>query len=370
MERRSVYEWVRGKEWFNALQEEVKPKLKRITFGPSPPNLFVGEYGYPKVRAGPMLGLEEGIVDAPQELYGLNYSALIRNRAFLARGFNVSDVKLPKDELFWLAASQKRIDVEAEFTSVPKFDLSFSQYLQPMGPSGEVKKVRLAGNPKVPGKIESLIEEKLKVSEALPEIMDFDYNYVQKLLSAGVLGKERKMVPTKWSITATDDMLAREILKEVKNNASINDYRIYSNNYLHNHFEILLLPGPWEFEQFESFENSSNVEHEYEAYWGRTKYAETEGGGYYAGRYGVVEALQKLGKQARAIVFREVSPEYVLPVGVWQVRESVRDAFTSQPFKTSSFDDAALELQRRLKQPWTEYLKKSRILTQKKLSDY
>ncbi|MBI5225848.1 hypothetical protein HY994_01245 [Candidatus Micrarchaeota archaeon] len=371
MKGQSVYEWIRGRTWMAELETAVRPKLKAITFGPSPPNVFVGEYGYPSVRAGPMLALEDNVLDAPADLYGLAYPELLRQRAFLARGFTVRNVSRAADEALWIAASEKQVDVEAEFFQAPRFDLSFSTHVQPLGPSGQLKRFRATDNPVVPKKIDALMDEKLKVSEALPELMGrFDYHYIQKLLSAGILGEKPKLVPTKWSITATDDMLAKQMLQDVRNNAEVGEYRIYSNNYLYNHFEVLLMPGAWEFEQFESFEGSINLEHEYEPNWGRTKYAATEGGGYYAGRYGVVEALYRLKKQARCVVFREVAPEYQVPVGVWEVRENVRHSFEMQPFKTTDFKDAITELKKRLKRPWREYTEKSRILGQKTLTQY
>lgn len=371
MQRDSVYEWIRGRTWMRDLEKQVLPKLSKIAFGQSPPNVFVGEYGYPSVRAGPLVGLDEGVLDAPTDLYGLNYPELLRHRALLARGYTIQPVKRTAEDAFWLAAAQKPLDVELTFDKAPRFSLDFSSHVQPMGPSGVLEKMRLAENPKVPKRIDALIQENLKVKDALPELLPrFDYHYVQKLLSAGVLGQERKLVPTKWSITATDDLIAKQWLETVRTQPEINEYRIYSNNYLYNHFEILLLPGAFEFEQFESFENKAQLAHEYEPFEGRTKYAESEGGGYYAGRFGVVEALHTMKKQARCIVFREVSPKYIIPGGVWVVRESIRNAFTQPPFKTNSLRDALTELKKRLKQPWQEYLKKSRILTQRKLSDF
>jgi len=371
MQGQSVYEWIRGRTWMAELEKLVQPKLSPVAFGPSPPHVFVGEYGYPTVRAGPLVALDEGILDAPSDLYGLTYPELLRQRALLARGFSIRHVKRASDEAFLIAASQKSVDVEVEFFRTPTFGLSFSAHTAPVGPAGALKRFRTTENAVIPKKIDTLVEEKRKVADALPELMErFDYHYIQKLLSAGILGHERKLVPTKWSITATDDMMAKKLLETVRQHPPINEYRIYSNNYLYNHFEILLMPGAWEFEQFESFETGSSIEHEYEPFWGRTKYAESEGGGYYAGRYGVVEALHRLKKQARCVVFREVAPEYQVPMGVWQVRHNVMNAFATPPFKTNDFNDAVNDLKRRLKQPWHKYVEKSQILSQKKLFEY
>ncbi|HLD75934.1 MAG TPA: hypothetical protein VI874_02870 [Candidatus Norongarragalinales archaeon] len=370
MPRKSVLEWIQSRAWMDALKAKVGPKLKKVAFGPSPPNVFVGEYGYPDVRAGPLVALDEGILDAPQDLYGLNYAGLLHHRAHLARGYAVKNVKRVAEEAFWIAASDKAVDVEATFHQAPKFSLSFSSHHQPVGPTGELEKLTIADNPHVPKKIDTLLEEKRKVSEALPELMKgFDYHYIQKIMSAGILGKERKLVPTKWSITATDDLLGKEMLKKVRTLAPLDEIQIFTNNYLYNHFEILLLPGSWEFEQFESFETSPDISHEYEPFWGRTAYAKSEGGGYYAGRFGVIDALHKMGRQAAAVIFREVSPDYALPVGVWEVRHNVIGAFESKPFKTDDIAEAVAELKRRLKKPWKDYAGKSRILGQKKLTD-
>ena len=43
------------------------PNLKNDYFGPSPPSVFVGRYGYPKVRVGPMATLGSDLVNIVDE---------------------------------------------------------------------------------------------------------------------------------------------------------------------------------------------------------------------------------------------------------------------------------------------------------------
>ena len=38
-------------------------------------------------------------------------------------------------------------------------------------------------------------------------------DHISRLLSLGLLGKKRKLVPTRWSITASDDMIGKELKK-------------------------------------------------------------------------------------------------------------------------------------------------------------
>jgi hypothetical protein len=250
-----------------------------------------------------------------------------------------------------------------------------------MGPAGEMLSLNLAENPKIPRKIDSIVNENITVREILPEITkSYDFYYIQKLLNAGLLGrkKEKKILPTRWSITATDDLIGKQILGNVRDFPETNEIMLFSNTYLFNHFEILLLPGKWEFEQFEawapkSFWNSgmeSRIEHEYEPFEGRTAYAEQEGGGYYAGRLGCLEGLQSFGRQARVVVFREISEEYKIPVGVWEVRENARQAMKNAPAKFQTLQEAFFELRKRLKNPLEKYLENSIVLRQKKITDF
>ena len=154
---------------------------------------------------------------------------------------------------------------------------------------------------------------------------------------------------------------------------------VYESQYLDNHFLILLMPGNWEFENFEAWAPgglwTSNLKEpqileEYEPHKGRTGYARFQGGGYYASRLAVVEALNKMKRQARAVVFREVYEGYVVPMGVWVVRETAREAFR-RPFR--KFDDlngALNYINSKLRLPIEKYIQKSKILNQKRLNEF
>ena len=65
------------------------------------------------------------------------------------------------------------------------------------------------------------------------------------------------------------------------------------------------------------------------------------GGCYYSARLAVSEYLDSIGKQAGAIMLREIHPGYIMPVGVWNVRESLR-VLLRTPFERFDSMDAAL----------------------------
>ena len=74
----------------------------------------------------------------------------------------------------------------------------------------------------------------------------------------------------------------------------------FESEFLGNHYIILVLPGKWEFECYESWFKGSGwgEEYEYESYFGRKEYAKREAGGYYVARLGTLEILNKFNAEA------------------------------------------------------------------------
>jgi hypothetical protein len=140
-----------------------------------------------------------------------------------------------------------------------------------------------------------------------------------------------------------------------------------------------MMPGAWEFELLEAWSPNTLwtagnarpvIQAEYEGYSGRTKYAEKEGGGYYAVRIGVVEKLHQMRRQARVIVLREIYEGYSVPVGVWEVRENVRHALEKKPERFGNLSEALSAMQMRLRIQVSEYARISETLKQRKIVDY
>jgi len=55
-----------------------------------------------------------------------------------------------------------------------------------------------------------------------------------------------------------------------------------------------------------------------------------------------------------------------MPVGVWEVRENVRNAFKNKDRKFAGLNDALKDIAKYLKVPMREYLKRSEIMVQKR----
>ena len=67
------------------------------------------------------------------------------------------------------------------------------------------------------------------------------------------LGKNRKMVPTRWSITACDSTIGDQLLRQIRTYDAIETHRVYEYSSLNNYYAILLLPMEWQFEWMEAF---------------------------------------------------------------------------------------------------------------------
>ena len=231
--------------------------------------------------------------------------------------------------------------------------------------------------------MERIVTDEMKAVDSALSLysIDVDVYKITTILSSGALGMEgrKKLVPTRWSITATDDMVAKNLIEKVKDFPSVNEFQVYEFEYLSNHFCILAMPGNWEFENFEAWAPGSfwsqslkdvAIVEEYEPYKGRTKYADQQGGGYYAARLGVVEGLNDIRRQARIVSFREIYEGYTVPLGVWVVRETARSAMQGKPMKFATLKDALAHINSRMRIDTKQYFNMSKILRQKRLSDF
>ncbi len=364
-------------------QVGIKDKVKEYVFGPSR-EIFIGSYDYPYVSYGPLASIEGDPVGV-KELYGRPYEDIINIRSIMVRGkrFATQNKRIKKD-MQEVAMSIRPTDVEMKFTRKPSMRIQFSSLIQPMGPSAPLHMFRQAENPKIPKKVNQIIDENLLASDAVSELTrhGFDNYYLTNIFSTGALGREenRRLVPTRWSITAMDDIIGKQRIEAVRSfNKQVNDYLVFEHRDYDNHYTILMTPGNWEFENFESWSPKSIwasgakdavTTEEYEPFNGRTKYADSQVGGYYASRYSVVEYLEKIRRQARVVVFREIGEGYMVPLGVFQVREGVASALKKPPRIFSTLKEAYMYLIDVLDIPLNRYRRNSRILQQSRLTDF
>lgn len=370
-------------------------------FGPSP-QIFVGEAGYPNVFSGPMTSLSEDsnlaqLAANPTAWTNRSFEEILQLRFGLIRGMKRTTTRVIEakniDERILsgmqeVAMATNPIDVESTFTGKIQTNVSIDGISQPQGPSGTITKLDIAEHARVPTVVERTINDELKAAEQIQQLYQsgLDVYYLQNLLSAGLTGKEyaAKLVPTRWSITATDDIIGKQLIVELQSFPVVQQITLLEGNFFGNYFTIILFPKQWAFENFEAWAPKTvftlaNTQYSVsqdseglkvsERYKGKSKYS-NQAGGYYAARLSILSYLHKIHRQAKVISIREITPEYIVPAGVWVVREAARIATEAKPKYFNSRQELELYLQSKLRVPLEVYFQKSKIFGQKNLLDF
>jgi len=336
----------------------LSPRLGSSTefSGYSPPAIFVGRKGYPKVFAGPGASpsLEKALVgDHPErwasmdlsEVLSVRLSTVFGRRKVLVTNLSSSYVS----KLIELALSTKPMDVELLFEKPPRIRVSLSAFEPPMGPQGIARDVRVYGSSSSWRAVERVHSDwDLSASKAIVELYrcGAPVSLIQRLLSVGAIGRKqsRRLVPTRWAITAVDDTLSRWILERVKRFPELSEAQAMYLRTKGNLFVAILLPSKWSFEWMEAWFPGSTwnpsgstvvIEGDYEGFGGRKDYPSI-GGCYFASRLAIAEYLYRIGRQAAVVTLREIYPGFDIPVGVWFVRECVRKLTRVKPVRIGS----------------------------------
>ncbi|MEW6042664.1 MAG: hypothetical protein AB1608_00160 [Thermoproteota archaeon] len=352
--------------------------------GSSPPSVFVGSFGYPKVGVGPMLPPIHGdtsILDLPEQWIGKSLEEIVNFRLSLVRGVYKASVLEPQgryiESLQELAMAQNTPDSEVVFEKNTVPTTIIDGQSAPFGPIGEVKNVKFSGISTSKPIEKTYYDKDLGAEDAVLKLYHsgIEISKIQKCFSIGMFGKKRKLVPTRWSITATDDIISKNLVKEILDYQQLDSYLVFFHEHLGNLFSVILFPHRWIFEMEEAWhtekgelgfgadaEDASGLDH-----------YPSIAGAYFAARLGVAEYLKRKQRQAGVLVLREIRAEYAVPVGVWQVREAVRAAVSKTPVVVDDLEQGLDVACRHLSISKTEWLSKGTILKmlrQKSITDY
>jgi DNA repair protein NreA len=363
--------------------------------GSSPPAVFVGRFGYPKVSIGPLLSPLHGdtlLFDTPEAWVGRSVTEVVGFRSQLVRGtrsVRVTDAERGDrslEELQLLARAGESVEAEASFRRVPRGRIALSDTAPPFGPSAPIESVRLDVR-RVDGSIDRLFHDTdASARVAVEELYhrEVPVSRIQRAFSAGSFGRRgrRRFVPTRWSITAVDDLVGKHNLERVRELPELGSIEVHRLTALDNRWLVLLLPGVYRYESIEAwypntFWNPHPVDivlmGDHEGHRGRTTYAAI-GGCYYAARLATSEALLRRQRQAGVVVLREVHPGEVLPLGVWNVREHVRAALRTPAVRCAGVEELLAEIDRSFVIPRARWIAASAVLrelrTQRRLEEF
>jgi len=363
-----------------ASAQRLLSPLGRLVEGSSPPSVFVGRHGYPRVRLAALVPPVRGdtrIYDHPEAWAGLGISEVLAMRLSLVRAYALVDARRPRgrlvEELRELALSSSPVDVEARLARRPR-GVGLDGRAPPMGPSSPLLGLGVSGSPRVEKPVERVYGDvDLGAGDAVYELYraGVPVSRISRILSVGALGRgrSRRLVPTRWAITAVDDAVSRRLLGRVRDLPELGEPLAYIHRAPGNVFAAILLPGRWSYEWVEAWfphtlwnpSDELEVEGDWEGYRGRSSYASL-GGCYYAARLAAAEALLRMGRQARVVLLREVYEGFYDPIGVWFVREHVRLLLRGSPYRAVDAGDALRYVASHTRLSAGDWLRASRLL--------
>lgn len=365
--------------YLRALTSKIQIKSSFVSKemeGSSPPSVFIGNWNYPKVLVGPMVAPQHGntaILDTPEDWLPLHKTTeeILVYRLSMVRGKKEVKVNDLDDALVVklqeIALAKKSVESQAIFKHQPR-GFAFSEEYPPYGPSALLADFFVENTYWNFALEKAYYDGDLKAGEAVVSLYKngVKFSQLQKALSVGAFGlkKQRKLVPTRWAITACDSMLANYYLEKVRHFEIIDRHLVFEHASLNNYYAILLIPTAWQFEWMEAFlhvlEKEEVIFSDYETNRGKNAYS-VVGGCYYSCKFAILEALERMKKQAGAIVFREAYQGYV-PLGVFNVRENVRLAMSNAPKEFESFREALCYISSKIQLPVSRFVQNSVIL--------
>ena len=351
--------------------------------GTSPPSVFVGSYDYPKVFVGPMVPPIHGdttILDSPERWHGKSLEDIVNFRLNLVRGIQKTPVDLTEgryiENLQEMVMSEKPTDSDLIFQKPTSSKISLDGENAPFGPIGEIKSAKFSGTYSSRNIEKVFYDRGLKSQDAIMQLYKsgIEISQIQKCLSMGMLGQKRKLVPTKWSITATDDVISKSLLDDVLDFDLIDSHRVFFFEHLGNLFSVVLFPHRWVYEMIEAWYSNGILGFGYDNEDARgITHPPAIAGAYFAAKLGVLEYLNSNKIQAGVVILREIRPEYAIPVGVWQVREGIRYAMKQSPIITDNFEQAISIASKKMsvtKNEWLQHGEILKLIKQKTLSEF
>ena len=351
--------------------------------GTSPPSVFVGSYNYPKVFVGPMVPPVHGnteLLDNPEKWKGKTLEEIINFRLKLVRGIQQMPIEQTEgryiENLQEVTMSSKPTDLDLIFNKKISSNVSIDGESAPFGPIGEIKSAKFSGSTSTKPIEKIFYDKDMKAQDAVLKLYNsgIEISKIQKCFSIGMMGQKRKLVPTKWSITATDDIISKSIVNEILENNLIDTSKVFSYEHLGNIFSVILFPHRWIFEMVEAWYSNGILGFGSDNEDARgINHPPHIAGAYFAAKLAVSEYLLKNKIQAGVLIFREIRPEYAIPVGVWQVREGIREAMKQKPQIITKFNDALEIAATKTSVSKNEWIKNGKItdmIRQKTLLDY
>lgn len=323
-------------------QKNLKPTKEIEGFGSIP---IVGEKSYPYLSTHSVSNEnKKNSFFNSSNVVKENYDEIIKLKAKNILGStNKAYIKHTDDRIAKELRDIYKSKVPIEFNSKFEEELKFNKVLVNnitgiTGSKNPLISLKSNENSKTSKQIEKYSVNDLKAKEAIIKLYERGTNEHQiiHLLALGSFGVQinKKLVPTRWAISAYDKTIEQHIQREIIKYKTIESYEVYKCFDKGNYFIIILMPEVFTCEVIEAFPGA--IESDYVDHSNKLNKKEPDtSGGFYATKISVFESLKKRKRQASIISIRIID-DYDIPLGVVFVREAAREAIKIPILKTNS----------------------------------
>jgi DNA repair protein NreA len=193
--------------WIQFLNANSSKLSSEILSGATPPSVFVGRYGYPRVKVGPMVPPLHGdttILDKPEMWLGKSIEDIVNYRLSLVRGVSDIDIHTTSgkyiESLQEIAMTDKSAESEVTFEKRPiinieqEKDLGLDTESAPFGPVAPLKDFKTSSL-SIDQRLEDAYYDKdLHAAEAIVDLYmkGVEVSRIPRALSMGMLGLQKK----------------------------------------------------------------------------------------------------------------------------------------------------------------------------------
>ena len=153
-----------------------------------------------------------------------------------------------------MSMSERSTDAQMELVKNASPIVSVDGDSPIFGPIGEIKSATFSNSSSDKQIQKSYYDKDLLATDAIVDLFNkgIEISRIQKCFSIGMFGKNRKLVPTRWSITATDDTISKALVEKIIEYDILDTTLVFSYNHLGNYFYVIMFPSRWMFESTRS----------------------------------------------------------------------------------------------------------------------
>ncbi len=356
-------------------QQELKPTKEIEGFGAS---AIVGEKNYPYLKVHNIsTENKDSSYFNTSDIVKQDYSKIIELKAKNILGstqdvYTKNRTEKITNEIQDIYKSKKAIEFASQFEKELKFDkVLVNKVSGIVGSKNPLLNLEANENTTTSKDIEKYTQEDIKSRQAIISLYEKGVNEHQiiNLLALGTFGIEinKKLVPSRWAISAYDQTIEKHLHKNIVKYNSINSYEVYHAKDKGNDFVIILIPDTFSAEVIETWVEDGRpvIEADYVGVDNKLHKPQPDtAGGFYATKLPIFEHLNQRKKQASFISVRYIDG-YDIPLGVVFVRETVREAMKNKIFSTSDEYELRKFLEFKFKKHF-QFYKNSNVLKEQK----